>query len=508
MTETLLLLLLSITSASGAGEGGVLDLTLNQAIVIALENNRDIQIEQQNVVASEGEITTQQGKFDPYFNLLSFYNDGETPQLSTFVPSGAITQQQWGVESNIEGYLPTGTSYNLFNINSTRSKTDSPLEDLSPNWFNTVNFGIGQELLRNFGLDVNRAFVITAKRTSDISKKELDKRVSQVLLEVERRYWLVVAAKKNLELERTGLELALDLRERNQIQVDVGVLPPVAVTQAESEVAARQVSVIRAENELQLTKDNLKNTLAMDLSQEIAAVDEPTTEVMSFSERESLDVAYEKRPEMDQAELEIENRETLKKYYSNQRLPRLAVEGSIQLQGLGGDENPNRLSFDEEPEPIPPQFDSPNDAFRQIWGADFTTWQVLGIFSYPLFNRTARGNYVKATADLDRSVIVLSRTKDDVSLDVRSAIRQIENSLRAIEAAKVSIGLAEEVVSNEQERLNVGIGTTREVLEAQRDLIDAGVSEITAVTSYNISLAELEYAKGTILEQRGVKIEE
>jgi outer membrane protein TolC len=64
------------------------------------------------------------------------------------------------------------------------------------------------------------------------------------------------------------------------------------------------------------------------------------------------------------------------------------------------------------------------------------------------------------------------------------------------------------VVSNEQERLNVGIGTTRDVLEAQRDLIDAGTREITAVTSYNIALAELDYATGTILEKNNVRIAE
>ncbi len=501
MTKTLLILLFTIS-----GTGGELNLTLGDAIKIALENNRDIQIQEQNVVVSEGEIKTQEGVFDPLFNLVSFYNDGETPQLSTFIPSGTIKQKQFSLQTNVEGSLPTGTFYNLFDIQTTRTDTTSPIEDLSPNWFNNVNFSIGQELLRNFGMDVNRAFIITARRSSTISQKELEKRVAQVLLEVENRYWLVVAARKNLDLERTGLDLAIDLRERNQVQVDVGVLPPVSVTQAESEVAAREVNVIRAENDLQAAEDDLKNVLAMDLAIKITAVDEPTTEVRKFSEEESLDIAYEERPEMEQGELEIENRETLKKYYSNQRLPRLAVEGSVQLQGLGGDENPDRLSFEEVPEPIPPQFDSPGDAFSQIWGADFTTWQVLGVFSFPLFNRTARGNYIKATAELDRSVIALNQTKDNIALDVRSAIRQIQNSLRAIDAARVSIKLAEEVVSNEQERLNVGIGTTRDVLEAQRDLIDAGVREITAITSYNIALAELDYAKGTIIEDRGVQI--
>lgn len=38
-------------------------------------------------------------------------------------------------------------------------------------------------------------------------------------------------------------------------------------------------------------------------------------------------------------------------------------------------------------------------------------------------------------------------------------------------------------------------------------LRDAVKREITAVTTYSISLAELEYAKGTMLEKNGVKIE-
>lgn len=490
------------------GTGGVMDLSLNDAVRIALENNRDIQIEEKNVAVSEGEIKTQEGVFDPLFNIVSFFNDGDEPVLSTFVPSGTVAQKQFNAEANINGLLPTGTFYNLIDFNTTWTKTTNPLEDLSPSWFNNVGFSLGQELLRNFGVDVNRTFIITATRTNEITVKELEVRISQVLLEVENRYWLVVAARKNLELERTALDLAVDLKNRNQIQVEVGVLPPVSVTQAESEVAAREVSVIRAENDLQAAEDNLKNTLAMDLSQRIAAVDEPTTEVYTFSEQDSLAQAYEQRPEIQQAELDIANKKTLKHYYSNQRLPRFAVEGSLQLQGLGGDENPDRLSFEDEPEPIPPEFNSPSDAFRQLWNGDFATWQVLGIFSFPIFNRTASGNYIKATADLDRSVIVLSRTKDDVALDVKSAVRQIENSLRAIDAARVSIKLAKEVVANEQERLNVGIGTTRDVLEAQRDLIDAGTREITAVTSYNIALAELDYAKGTMLEKHGVRIEE
>lgn len=501
MIKTLLLIFFTMTGTAGA-----LDLSVQEAIVIALENNRDIQIEKENVVVSEGEITTQKGFFDPILNISSFYNDGETPTVSTFIPRGTVNQQDFNVTGNLEGKFSTGTFYDVLNFSSTRTETDSPLDDLSPNWFNNLSFSIGQELLRNFGVNVNNTFVITARRSNQISEKEFENVVTNVILDVESRYWLLVASKQNLELERTALELAQDLQRRNEIQVEVGVLPRVSVTQAKSEVAAREVDVIRAENTLQAAEDNLKNVLAMDLAEEINTTDEPTTEVFQFDEQESLDEAYRERPEIKQAKLNIENRETLKGYYSNQRLPRLAIEGGVQLQGLGGDENPDRLSFGGEPEPIPSQFLGSSEAFSQIFGADFTTWQILGVFSFPIFNRTAKGEYVKARAEFDRSVITLKKTQDDVALDVRSAIREIKNSLRAIDAAHVSVELAKEVVINEQERLNVGIGTTREVLEAQRDLIDAGVREITAIANYNIALAELERAKGTLLENKGVVI--
>lgn len=501
MTETLLLVLFMITGASG-----VLNLSLDEALKIAIENNRDIQIEQKNVEVSEGEVQAQEGVFDPVLNISSSYTDSQTPTTSTFIQSGEINEQDFNAQANIEGSLSTGTYYDILNFSTTRTETDSPIQDLSPSWFNNVSFTIGQELLRNFGIGVNRTFIVTAKRSNVISEKELESITSDVLLSVESRYWLLVAAKQNLDLERTALDLALDLQRRNEIQVEVGVLPPVSVTQAKSEVASREVSVIRAENALQAASDNLKNVLAMELSQKIQTTDEPTTEVYKFSEAESLEVAYDERPEMDQVLLDIENKETRKKYYSNQRLPRLAIEGTVDLQGLGGDENPDREGFGGVPEPIPPQFLGSGEAFNQLFGADFPTWQILGVFSFPLFNRTARGEYVKASAELDRSQITLSKTKDDIALEVRSAIREIENSLRAIEAARVSIELAEQVVNNEQERLNVGIGTTREVLEAQRDLIDAGTREITAIANYNIALAELEHAKGTLLDKNSIEI--
>ena len=57
-------------------------------------------------------------------------------------------------------------------------------------------------------------------------------------------------------------------------------------------------------------------------------------------------------------------------------------------------------------------------------------------------------------------------------------------------------------------RINVGIGTTRDLIEAQRDLVDARTQLIKSVADYNVALARLERARGTILEASSVKIKE
>ncbi len=492
-----------------AGAQGTIEISINDVVRLALEGNKDILVERLNVEVSEGDVLKERGVFDPLLELSSSFTDSESPTASTFIESGIIDSKTLELSAGISGTLPTGTFYDLLRFEVARTKTTSQVEVLSPSWVTNLSFSIGQELLRGFGTGSNLARIRVAKRTGDVSRKELERVISDTLVEVQRAYWNLVAAYKFLELANTALELALDLQKRNEIQVEVGVLPPVTVTQARSEVAARKVDVITAENDLEAGEDILKNLLSISLGLRLVPTDEPTIGFTEINEEEVIALAMKKRPEIAQSKLEIENRVILKKFYSNQRLPRLMVQGSLLFQGLGGEQNPGRIVFgDTIPEPISEQFNSGTDAFRQLGEGDFPTWQVMGVLSFPLTNAGARGEYRKAAAELERSVIRHGKAVEDVELDVRNSIREVHNSLKKIEAANISVQLVEEVLGNEEERLKVGVGTTREVLEAQRDLVDARFGEIRAVADYNIAIAALERAKGTIIDSYGVEISE
>ena len=484
-------------------------LTLTQAKIMALEKNHDIRVWMLGVDAARGEHKSRRGVYDPEISFMASYADTTNPTPSAFIEDGIINAEILSFGSELSGVLPTGTFYKLYDLEVSRTETDSPLESLSPSWAASLGFSVGQELLRGFDIASNRVSVVLSRKDRDISVYEFERMVAKTLFDLERSYWGVVAAARDRDLEKKAYDLALDLERRTGIQVEVGVLPRVTLTQARSESAARKVRMINSENAYDASMDALKNLLAMPLEESVELLeitDSMPTAYDPVSELEAVLQAFEKRPEMRRAEREMEKAQALKTFYSRQRLPRLTVEGRLEYLGLGGSENPDRLVFGEFGG-VPRRFADSSHAYDSIVDRDFPSWSVTGKLSFPIFGRKAGGDYAKARADYDRSVISYQKQKDAVRLDVRNAIREIASSQKRMEAALLSTNLAKEVLRNEEEKFKAGLSTTREILEAQRDLISAEANYISAFASHRIALADLERARGTMIESNFFLIE-
>ncbi|MXZ49060.1 MAG: TolC family protein [Candidatus Dadabacteria bacterium] len=488
---------------------GAQALTLTQAKIMALEKNHDVRVWMLGVDAARGEYKSKRGVYDPEISFMASYADTKTPVLSAFIEDGIVNAEVFSFGSELSGKLPTGTFYKLYDLEVSRTETDSPLESLSPSWAASLGFSVGQELLRGFDIASNRVSVVLSRKNRDISVYEFELMVAKTLFDLERSYWGVVAAAHDRDLEKKAYDLALDLERRTRIKVEVGVLPRVALTQARSESAARKVRMINSENAYEASMDALKNLLVIPLEESVELLevtDSMPTAYEPPSEAVAVVQAFENRPEMRRAEREMEKAQALKTFYSRQRLPRLTVEGRLEYLGLGGSENPDRLVFGESGG-VPRRFTDSSHAYDSIVDRDFPSWSVTGKLSFPIFGRKAGGNYAKARADYDRSVISYQKQKDTVRLDVRNAIREIASSQKRMEAALLSTNLAKEVLGNEEEKFKAGLSTTRELLEAQRDLIGAESSYISAFASHRVALADLERARGTMIESNYFLIE-
>ena len=76
--------------------------------------------------------------------------------------------------------------------------------------------------------------------------------------------------------------------------------------------------------------------------------------------------------------------------------------------------------------------------------------------------------------------------------------------LKSIEATRIARELAEENVRNQKARYDVGLATTKDLIDFTDRLTQAQREEITALTTYNILLAQLYFSEGTLLERRNV----
>jgi outer membrane protein TolC len=277
------------------------------------------------------------------------------------------------------------------------------------------------------------------------------------------------------------------LLEINKAKVEVGQLAPIDIVEAEAAVAAREVEIIVAEDDIEDIQDRLRNLL--DLSgetpwhvEEILPEDLPTDAQLRFSLKKEVETALENRPDYLQAKTDLENRLIGVKLAKNQVRPRVDLVASAGLNGLGG-------TF--------------NDSLGEMDG-DFYDLFVGLRFEYPLGNRAAKSRLIRRELEKREIELEITDLEKIIGLQVREGIRQVETDYKRIRTTRVSRRLAEEKLEGAQAKFEVGISTTKDVLDFQIDLAFARNAELEALIDYNKSLVRLYRLLGTTLEEKGI----
>ncbi|HEY1404964.1 MAG TPA: hypothetical protein VGB05_12600, partial [Pyrinomonadaceae bacterium] len=97
-------------------------LTLREAIELALQNGKDIEVARTNVRAAEFDLTAARGAYDPRLNTSTFYERSKTP-VASFLSGGeggAVTTSGFGGTMRFEGLTPQGGGNYRFDFSSSR----------------------------------------------------------------------------------------------------------------------------------------------------------------------------------------------------------------------------------------------------------------------------------------------------------------------------------------------------------------------------------------------------
>ena len=472
------------TAAESVSKPGVLHLTLETAIRMALAKNFSIEVERFAPRIAREQVTSELGRFDPVLDV-SVSRDEATVRDPTGLRSRGVARND-RLSAGVSGITPLGTIYD-FGVGS-RNNTGS-FNRFAEDYTSNASFSVRQPLLRGFGTDANLAQLRIARNNVLVSQWQLRQRVIDIVTTTNFVYNELHLAHENLTVSERSRDLALQLLRDNTKRADVGVMSPLNVTTARAEAAARKEGVILALRQVKDNENLIKQLVTNELQPMLAVQVEiapPPFRHFRADVPAGIRDALVLRPDYRQGIFDLQRRNISLAFAKDQALPRLDLTASLNLLGFDNDfgTSANRVGHRDE-----------------------TAWTAGAIFSVPIPNREGRGSVNAARFSAAQAVINLQRLEQQIVVDVDNASGQIITSRERIASTTEASVLAKESLDAGEKRLAEGAGTTFEVLELQRRLAEAEVAELRARSDYNKAVSEYYRQTGTTLRMYQIVVD-
>jgi outer membrane protein len=497
-----------------AQENGV-SLSLSEAIAIALAGDVDLDVSVYGAEAGRAGMLQASGIFDPLVAADAKINDQQSPQASSLSGAAVTRARTTDWDASVNQLVPTGGTFTL-GWNNEKTNTNSAFFFVNPRYSSNAFLQLQHPLLRNFGIDTTTRGIRLARNTRNADEESFVQNVQATVNAVEQAYWDLVYARSNLRVKEQSLGLARELFRITKIKIDVGSQAPIDIVQTESGVAQRELDIITARQQIGDAEDRLKRLLnfaaAGRWNDGIVPTDEVRVEPVRIDLEAGVAQALHDRPEVHAALFSSANARIQYDFAKNQTLPQLDLLASLGYAGLGGptrDPGPDGI-YGTGDDPSPARYLSGGywDAVTELGHRDFRNWTIGVNFSFPVFNRAARGARGVARWQLESSLASVEQLRQNVSVQVRGAARAIATAQESIDAAGKARELAEKNVDAEKKKYDNGLVTSFEVLQIQNELSAASTAELQALTVYRKAIAAYHLAVGDNLAWKEIAVDD
>lgn len=484
------------SGAAPAVAGPELQLSADQAVEMALENNLGIQASRLSPEVQELALAQTRSAYVPLVFSTTTRNSNSNPPDNFLAGSGTLISEGVRSTAGVAQNVPWGGGRYQFSLDGGRNTTNNPTDPFSPRLSSNMNFSFTQPLLQNFTIDQTRQQILVGEKQREIVDVQLRQQITQTARRVRSAYFDLVGAIGQLAVARQTLELAEQSLRDNQTRVEVGTLPPIDIIEAQAEVSRNEEGVIVAEARIRTLEDALR-ALIMDPAQpdfwttRIVPTDQPVVTPQPVDVEGAIANALASRTDLAEARKELEQIDIGMRFARNQRLPEVNAVVNYGLAGLGG----TRTEYDYSqgfPIPIGTSQRSFSDALRDVFGNEYKTWSVQLQVSYPMGRSAAEASLAQGRVQRQQNVTAIRQLEMIVATSVRDAARQVETSLKRVEATRKAREFAERRLEAEQKRMTVGLSTTFQLFQAQRELSAQRLSELTAMIDYNRALVNFQ----------------
>jgi HAE1 family hydrophobic/amphiphilic exporter-1 len=511
-------------------------LALREAIVLALANNKDIEVGRDNVRMAEADLLTVRGAYDPRLSAQSYFERIRIPAVSLLSGANVIENSDFTATSRLEGLTPKfGGNYRV-DFSSIRQTANSQFNALNPQYPTALTFTFTQPLFRGLRYDAPRRQIDVAKKNLSLTDAQFRQRAIEVITSVQRSYWDLVFTLRNLQIQRESLSDSRTQLEHNRRMVAEGSLAPIDVVAAETQVANFEQAEFAALEDVTRAENNLKYLIAENQQASIwnisiVPTDDVDLTVPQVALPDAMRAAVQNRPELKASDLAREINELDQKLYRDETKPQIDLVGSYGVVGNAGTVTSTTSPFTSsndalrarvnelsalsglQPLPAAPVATVLPDlvggyprSLANLASNQFNNFRVGVSFSLPLRNRTAEGQLAHSVIEGNRIATQRQQLEELIQVEVRNALQSVTTAQARLHSAAVARENADQQYESEQRKLDAGQSTVFLVLERQTALTVARGNELRAQTDLNKAIAELQRATGNSLAANNVSI--
>ncbi|TAL71057.1 MAG: TolC family protein [Bacteroidetes bacterium] len=415
--------------------------TIDQCIETAIKNNYEVQAANAQVVAANADITNAFGKFLPSINFEAGYN-----------------RQLNAKNINVGGQIIP-----LFNDN--------------PNSYNMGAYG-SYMIFNGFSRSANYS---RAQESYNASYNNSIYTTQKVKLDVYRQFIDIVKKAQILKARQENLELGKKELERIQAQFNAGIVPIAVVYSQEAELGNSEYDLTNAENDLNVAKVKLLNTMGINTDYEAefleSSIKTNITEddVRNFrlnigSVNSSINQAFQIRQDYSSIKSE------LSAYESNLTVSKSGYYPTIAASG-GWSWTNTEL-----------------DKFREL-GRSY-----IGLnFSLPIFDNF-NTSYRSETAyyQLKQKEIEKYQLEQSIRTAVQTCYMNLDAAEKQLDISKRALRSAEQNFESYKERFRVGSSNITDYLTANNQLFTAQINRINSIYNYLQAQKEILFAIGKL----------
>ena len=409
-----------VTVIKGSVEN-TLDITLEDCLKFALGNNPRIQAAMQDVFASDARIRQAWASYFPQFGWQTGYTRIRQLQLSDVFRQNLI--------------------FNYFVLG--QISASQMLYD----------FGVTQNQVTIRKLD-NQGYKITLTGT-----------VNDVICEVKKAYYNLQYAIEAKKVAEDSVARYASFYDQAKAFYQAGTKPKVDVTIAEVNLSNAKLTLIQAENAVDIAMAKLNNTIGLPYTNKYRITEGLKYEPCDITLDNAIKTAQESRPEFQLAEVKVEEAKQNVKLVKKSYFPQLSLEGQFQVGGR-----------------------SPVSNYGYNFG---------GYLNFPTINGMLIKNEIKEARALEsKEQANAINTKNGIYYEVQESYYSLTEQKNKIPVASLGVKQAKENYELSFGRYKVGVGDPIELKDAQVQYQNAMLTYYQTMYDYNSARATLEKSIG------------